>query len=71
MGHTISGQQRDSVTDYAVAYVGADALPAGVDWVFIAQGETLIFAVKQEAVSAELLADAWGTFRELPADVAC
>lgn len=51
---------------YAVAYVGRNALPEGVDWVFIAQGETLVFAVKKHAVSAELLADAWGTLREHP-----
>jgi hypothetical protein len=58
---------RKSVSGYAVAYVGDDALPEGVDWVFIAQGGTLVFAVKEQAVSAELLADAWGAFREIPA----
>lgn len=53
--------------DYAVAYVGQDALPEGVDWVFITHGKTLVFAVKEQAVSAELIAQAWGTFREHPA----
>jgi hypothetical protein len=66
MEHTILGQG-ESVKDYAVAYLGDEALPEGVDWVFITQGDTLVFAVKERAVSAELLAEAWGTFRELPA----
>lgn len=60
----ISGGRK--VKDYAVAFVGDDALPEGVDWAFIKCDCTLIFAVKEHAVSAALLAEAWGTFRELP-----
>lgn len=67
MGHTPSWAHGEQMQTYAVAYLEEDALPQGTDWVFIDQGQTLIFAVKERAVSAELLAEAWGTFRELPA----
>lgn len=51
--------------DYAVAYVGDDALPEDVDWAFIMQGDLLVFAIKRYSVTPAALAEAWGTFRTM------
>lgn len=57
--------------EYGVSFVPDDALPDGVDWVFIEVDDTLYFAIKKDHVTAETLADAWGAFRllESPASV--
>lgn len=50
------------MTDYAVAYVNDDVLHDD-DWVFIEQGDLLVFAIKRRAVTPANLAAAWGAFR--------
>ena len=60
----ISGLGGD-VKDYAVVFVNDDALED--DWLFIEADGTLVFAIKERAVCAKTLADAWGAFRELVA----
>lgn len=57
--------------EYGVSFVQEDALPDGVDWVFIEVDDTLYFAIKKDRVTAETLADAWAAFRllECPAPV--
>lgn len=53
--------------EYGVSFVQEDALPEGVDWVFIEVDGTLYFAIKREHVTAEAIAEAWGAFRALEA----
>lgn len=65
----ISGHGETVNRAYAVAFVEDDALH-DTDWVFIDQGDCLVFVIKRHAITPATLAEAWATFRALEVQAA-